>query len=102
MFKLNDEWLIELGLGQLPPHRKNQFLAHAYQTLETRVGLRLAKQMSDAQLDEFEGFLDRSDDEGARDWLEANHPDYRDVVRDEFNRLNEEIRSVADQIVAAG
>lgn len=58
MFKLDDNLLQELGLGSLPPAEKNKMLAHIYETLELRVGMKLAEQMSDAQLDEFEGFVD--------------------------------------------
>jgi len=102
MMKLDDAWLIELGLGALPPERKNQLLAHAYETMEMRVGMVLAQRMTDSQLDEFDGFIDRRDGAGALTWLENNFPDYRDVVSTEFARLSEEIKSVADQILAAG
>ena len=65
MFKLDDNFLIELGLGSLPAAEKNKMLAHIYETLEMKVGMRLAEKMTDAQLDEFEGFIDRSDESGA-------------------------------------
>lgn len=58
MFKLDDNLLQELGLGTLPPAEKNQMLNHIYMTLETRVGVKLAEQMSPEQLDEFEKFID--------------------------------------------
>ena len=53
MFQLDDNLLRELGLGSLPPAEKNKMLAHIYETLELRVGMKLAEQMTDAQLDEF-------------------------------------------------
>ena len=46
MFKLDENLLIELGLGSLPPEEKNKMLAHIYETLEMRVGMKLAEQMS--------------------------------------------------------
>lgn len=58
MFKLDDNLLQELGLGALPPAEKNQMLNHIYMTLEGRVGVKLAEQMSPEQLDEFEKFID--------------------------------------------
>jgi hypothetical protein len=101
MFKLNNDLLIELGLGTLPTDEKNKMLNHIYETLEMRVGVRLANQMSDEQLDEFESFIDKNDQEGALKWLESNFPNYKDVVADELEKLKGEIKQVAPQIVQA-
>ena len=76
-------------------------LAHIYETLEMRVGMELAKQMSDAQLNEFEEFINRNDEAGALKWLETNFPNYKDVVAEEFEKLKGEIKQVAPQIVAS-
>lgn len=101
MFQLDDNLLKELGLGDLPPTEKNKMLAHIYETLELRVGMRLAEQMSDQQLDEFEGFIDRNDEAGALKWLETNFPDYKKVVADELEKLKGEIKQQAPQILEA-
>ena len=102
MIKLDDTLIQELGLAGLPPEEKKKLLAHIYETLEMRVGMKLAEQMSDAQLSEFEQFIDRNDEAGALRWLEANFPNYKDVVAAEFERLKVEVRQVAPQILAAG
>jgi len=101
MFQLDDNLLQELGLGSLPPAEKNKMLAHIYETLELRVGMRLAEQMTDAQLDEFEGFIDRNDEAGALHWLETNFPDYKKVVAEELEKLKGEIKAQAPAIVEA-
>lgn len=101
MFKLDDNLLQELGLGTLPAVEKNKMLSHIYETLEMRVGMKLAEQMSNDQLDEFESYIDRNDEPGALKWLEANFPGYKQVVADELEKLKIEIRSAAPQIVAA-
>ena len=101
MFQLDDKLLNELGLGGLPAPEKNKMLAHIYETLELRVGMRLAEQMSDEQLDEFEGFIDRNDEPGALKWLESNFPDYKKVVADELEKLKTEVRAQAPQILEA-
>jgi hypothetical protein len=100
MFKLDNNFLIELGLGALPAEEKNKMLAHIYETLEMRVGMKLAEQMTDAQLDEFESYINRNDEAGALNWLESNFPNYKDVVAAELEKLKNEIRTVAPQIVA--
>ena len=101
MIKLDDNLLQELGLGALPPEEKKKMLAHIYETLEMRVGMELAKQMSDAQLNEFEEFINRNDEAGALKWLESNFPNYKNVVAEEFEKLKGEVGQVAAQIVAA-
>ncbi len=101
MLKLDENLLQELGLGSLPAEEKNKMLNHIYETLEMRVGMRLADQMSDAQLKEFETFIDSNDDAGALKWLETNFPDYKLVVNDELEKLKAEIKATAPQIIAA-
>lgn len=100
MFKLDNNLLIELGLGSLPAEEKNKMLAHIYETLEMRVGMKLAEQMTNEQLDEFEGFIDRNDEAGALKWLESNFPNYKQVVADELEKLKGEIKQAAPQILA--
>lgn len=102
MIKLDDDLLQELGLAALPPEEKKKLLAHIYETLEMRVGMKLAEQMSDEQLAEFEQFIDRNDEAGALHWLESNFPNYKDVVAAEFDTLKKEIGQVAPQILSAG
>lgn len=101
MIKLDESLLQELGLAGLPPEEKKKLLAHIYETLEMRVGMKLAEQMSDAQLSEFEQFIDRNDEAGALQWLEANFPNYKDVVAAEFEKLKAEVRQSAPQIMGA-
>ncbi len=101
MFQLDDNLLQELGLGGLPSAEKNKMLAHIYETLELRVGMKLAEQMSDAQLDEFESFIDRNDEAGVLKWLETNFPDYKQVVADELEKLKAEINQQAPAIMQA-
>lgn len=101
MFKLDDNLLQELGLGALAPDDKRAMLGHIYETLEMRVGMTLAQQMTNEQLDEFEAFIDSNDEAGALKWLETNFPNYKQVVADELEKLKSEIKSQAPQIVAA-
>lgn len=100
MFKLDDNFLRELGLGALPAAEKNKMLSHIYETLEMRVGVRLASGMTDAQLDEFESYINNNDESGALKWLETNFPNYKDVVAEELNKLKEEVKASAPQILA--
>lgn len=101
MLKIDNSLLQEIGLGGLPEGEKNSFLKHIYETLEMRVGVRLADQMTNDQLDEFERYFEAKDDAGAFKWLETNFPNYKDIVQQEFDKLKAEVAQTAPQILAA-
>jgi len=75
MFQLDDKFLADVGLNDLPDQEKPAFLQHIYDELEIRVGTKLSDGMSDDQLQEFESIIDRKDDV-IKLWLEQNAPDY--------------------------
>jgi len=75
MFQLDDKFLQEVGLGGLPEDQRKMFLDHFKEQLELRVGTKLSEGLSDAQLEEFESFIDRKDDK-VNAWLAANVPGY--------------------------
>lgn len=108
-YRLDEQTLEELGLAALPPEEKRKMLTHILETLEMRVGTTLASQMSDAQLDEFEKLMPLEQDTAdtvkekeklALGWLESNFPDYKQVVSNELEKLKNEIKSLAPQILA--
>ena len=76
MFQLDDKFLQDLGLDQLPAEQKKAFLEHIYSELELRVGTRLSDGLSDEQMTEFESFVDRNSDK-VYAWVAANTPDYQ-------------------------
>ncbi len=84
MFRLDDNFLEELGLGGLPPEQKQAFLQHIYSELEMRVGERLTDGMSDELLDEFGYFVDMNQD-GMTTWFNENLPDYSE--REDYKQL---------------
>lgn len=86
MFKLDDKFLEELGLGSLPEEQKKAFLQHIYSELEMRVGERLTEGMSDELLDEFGYFVDMNE-EGMKKWFGENLPDYAE--RDDYKQLRQ-------------
>lgn len=101
MFKLDDNLLKELGLGALPPEEKNKMLGHIYETLELRVGMRLAENMTEQQMTDFEKLIAANDEAGALKWLETNFPNYKEVVADELEKLKKEIKDNASKILEA-
>jgi len=75
MFQLDDKFLEEVGLGNLPEEQKKPFLLHIYNELELRVGTKLSTGLSDEQLAEFEKIIDR-DDASIMLWLIKFAPQY--------------------------
>lgn len=95
MFQLDEKFLQELGLGQLPENQRRAFLEQVYSSLEGRVGVQLSEGLSDAQLEEFEGIIDR-DAEKVRTWLAAHAPNFQ---QDEvFVRLQQASKMAADDL----
>ena len=99
--KIDNDFIAELGLAALPEAEKQALIAQIVETLEMRVGTVLASGLTEAQLTEFEGFMNRNDQEGALKWLEANAPNYKEVVKGELERLKGEIKASAPQILSA-
>jgi hypothetical protein len=75
MFQLDEKFLADIGLNELPEEQKKPFLQHIYDELELRVGTKLSDGMSDDQLAEFESIIDRKD-EVIVDWMAKFAPDY--------------------------
>lgn len=99
--RIDDSLLKDLGLDNIPADDKSSLLKHIYETLEMRVGTRLADNMTDAQLDEFEHFFNTKDDSGAFNWLKTNFPNYKDIVDEEFLKLKTEVSRTVPQILSA-
>ena len=76
MFQLDDKFLEDVGLNDMPEEQKKPFLQHIYDELELRVGTELSNGMSDAQLQEFESIIDRKN-EVVDAWLTKFAPDYK-------------------------
>ena len=93
MFQLDDNFLKELGLDQMPEEQRKPFLEHIYSELELRVGERLSQGMSDAQLDEFANIIDKVP--GAVDaFLDKHAPNYTEEPM--FQRLVQATGVAAD------
>lgn len=86
MFRLDDQFLKDIGLDGLPDEQKKPFLQHIYSELELRVGTRLSDGLSDSQLEEFEKIIDR-DQAKIESWLADNAPNY--MQDDAFAKLQQ-------------
>lgn len=78
MFQLDDKFLTDVGLGDLPEDQKKAFLQHIYSELELRVGTKLSEGMSEDQLAQFEAFVDQ-DEQKVFAWFERYLPNYQEA-----------------------
>lgn len=89
MFQLDDKFLADIGLGDMPDDQKQAFLRHIYEELELRVGTKLSEGLSDQQLEEFEKIIDK-DTATIDNWLSVHVQDY---ANDEiFKRMQQALR----------
>lgn len=106
--QLDDNFLNDLGLGGIPDQEKQTFLLQILEMLESRVSLRLAEELTDEQVIEFEQIAPREDDteetsiqkqQAADDWLKENHPDYENLVNEELAQLKHDLESNLNAIL---
>ena len=98
---LDDSFLEGTGLAGLPDPYRHALLKQVTQSLEERVGGRIAASLTDDQLQEFERLMESGDQEGALGWLQGNAPDYADITRQVMVELQDELRANAAEILAA-
>ena len=88
--KIDKYYLDSIGIRFETEEETQAFAEIVQSELEIRIGSVMASRLSDEQLDEFDLYIDQSD---AGEWLEENCPDYRDIVDNEFERMEEELIS---------
>ena len=99
MMRIGRPLLEELGLDGLGGEVCDLMIQHIYDQFEERVGMTLAQQMTDRQLDEFERFIDDDDRDGALAWLDRHMPHHKKVAHAKFEGLCREISSQAAAIL---
>ncbi len=99
MFQLGDQFLKDIGLGNLTDEQKSKFLGHFRKRLELMIGAKLSASLSDAQIREFEVLVDRGDDQNTQDWLQNNFPDYPQLVVESIEELKQDIIRGRDAIL---
>lgn len=88
--KINEHYLASIGIRFKTKEETQAFAEIVQSELEVRIGTEIAGRLSDEQLDEFDMYIDSYD---AGEWLEENCPDYRDIVDNETERMEEELIS---------
>ncbi len=95
--QFDEQFLSDIGLDDMPEEQKKAFLDYAQEELEVRIGEKISEGMTEEQLNEFDAIEDQ---ELAVQWLDANRPDYKEVVARVVEDFKNEIASNKDQIAA--
>ena len=95
--QFDEQFLQEMGLSAMPEEQKKEFLDYIQEELEVRIGERISKGLTETQLAEFDALTDQAE---IGRWLQANRPDYREIVSRTINEMKEEIRANRNKLVA--
>ena len=94
--QFDDKFLQEMGLSAMPEQEKQDFLNYVQEELEVRIGERISKGLTEAQLNEFDAITDQNE---AATWLEKNRPDYREIVTRTIEEMKDEIRANRNKLL---
>lgn len=90
MIRIDDDFMREVGLDDMPAEEKTAFMQDAEEELEVRIGQKIGGMLTEAQLNEFEMMTDAV---VAAEWLEENVPDYREIAEGIFEEFKAEIKA---------
>ena len=94
--EFDERFLQEMGLSAMPEEQKQKFLDYVQEELEVRIGERISRGLTEAQLTEFDMLTDQAQ---ITAWLERNRPDYREIVNRTINEMKEEIRANRTKLI---
>jgi len=97
--RIDDSLLERAGLNGLPAAARDAYIKTFQERLVLLVGVRLTDLMTDEQLGDFERLMD-GPRAVAQAWLHVHFPHYPRIVREEYDRLVEELTEQAGQIVS--
>ena len=94
--QFDENFLQEMGLSAMPADKKQDFLDYIQEELEVRIGERISKGLTEAQLQEFDSLLGT---EEAAAWLEKNRPDYREIVNQCVEEMKQAIKQNRSKLI---
>ena len=99
MFSLDDKFLEEVGLRDLPAEERPALLQFVRQLLEERLGETLSKGLPNDLLMEFLAHAQAGRRDRAFEWLRQHVPGYPQAAKLEIAKLKSEIKAAAPEIL---
>ncbi|HET9850226.1 MAG TPA: DUF5663 domain-containing protein [Candidatus Saccharimonadales bacterium] len=98
----DDKFLGAMGLKNLSDDDKKEALANILYTLNVNVGMRVADQLSDQQLEEFDRLTEGDyDEQTLTEWLKNNVPNYAQLIGEEAEKMRDQALSITDKVMNA-
>ena len=94
--RIDDDFMKEVGLAEMPEAEKQEFMRHAQEELEVRVGQEIGAGFSEEQMDAFDEINDLSE---AAAWLDANAPEFREIARRVYEGFKQELIAERNNIL---
>ena len=94
--------LAEHGVRDVPEAEIVELADHLYGELEYTVGVKLSAGLSEAQMLEFQHYIDTGNDEGSNAFLQRTVPDYREVTERALEQTVERLRTALTARYARG
>lgn len=96
--QFDEKFLQDMGLSAMPEDIKKKFLNYVEEEVNVRIGERISRGLSEAQLNEFDQITEPLE---AAKWLQKNRPDYREIVDRTIEEMKQEIRANRNRLVGA-
>lgn len=97
MIRVDEDFMTEVGLAEMPAAEKQAFMDHAEEELEVRVGQKISAGLSDKQISEFNRIS--NDNAATLSWLERNVPNFREIVMQVFKSFKQELLAERQSIL---
>ena len=97
--QLIERFLNEVGLSNVPPDQRQDFIKHIKHTIQLRIGQRISKFLEDSDLIQFQEYMQTQQHQKAKEFLNQKAPNHGQIVKEEIAKLQEEIRTNAYEIL---
>lgn len=97
MALIDEQFMAEVGLGEMPAAEKQAFMEQATEELEVRVGRQISAGLTLEQMREFEQIEDSAE---ITNWLNQNVPNFREEVLKVLSSFKQELMRDRQQILA--
>jgi len=99
MFNLDEEYLRDLGIADMPEDMKKPLVEGLEKQIQDRVSLRIAERLTDEQLEELARLAESGDEEAQVKWLEEKVPNYDEIIREVLIEVKDEILAQRAQVL---
>ena len=96
--KIDDEFLVSIGLSNLTDEEKNSVLAQIADIFQFRLGEKIVETLSDQQLDEYET-INSQNQQLAHEWVKDNVPNYNELGDKVLTDLQQELKQEHHEIL---